>query len=80
MRKSNISTRINFKNMEINECVLGMALANNGLDTYGLDDECREANKKFEIKLKNYEKSDSSILRTVKYPWISVMWQKSMTY
>ena len=40
MRKSNISTRINFKNMEINESVLGMALANNGLDTYGLDDEC----------------------------------------
>ena len=68
------------KNMEINECVLGMALANNGLDTYGLDDECWEANKKFEINLKNYEKSDSSILRTVKYPWISVMWQKSMTY
>jgi len=26
--------------MEINECVRGMALANNGLDTYGLDDEC----------------------------------------
>jgi len=26
--------------MEINECVLGMALANNGLDTYGLNDEC----------------------------------------
>jgi hypothetical protein len=24
----------------INECVLRMALANNGLDTYGLDDEC----------------------------------------
>ena len=40
--------------MEINECVLEMALANNALDTYGLDDECWEANKKFEIKLKNY--------------------------
>jgi len=35
MRKSNISTRSNCKNMEINECVLGMVLANNGLDTYG---------------------------------------------
>ena len=40
IRKSNISTRINCKNMEINECVLEMALANNALDTYGLDDEC----------------------------------------
>ena len=48
------------KNMEINESVLGMALANNGLVTYGLDDECWEANKKYEIKLKNYEKSGSS--------------------
>ena len=28
------------RNMEINKCVLGMALSNNGLDTYGLDDEC----------------------------------------
>ena len=52
--------------MEINECVLGMALANNGLDTYGLDDECWEANKKFETKLKNYKKSGSSIPSTVK--------------
>ena len=68
------------KNMEINECVLGMALADNGLDTYGLDDECWEANKKFETKLKNYEKSGSSIPRTVNYLWINVMWQKSMTY
>ena len=28
------------KNMEINECVLGVALTNNGLDIYGVDDEC----------------------------------------
>ena len=68
------------KNMEINKCVLGMALANNGLDTYGLYDECWEANKKFETKLKNYEKLGSSIPRIVKYLWISVMWLKSMTY
>ena len=26
MRTSNLSTRINYKNMEINECVLGIAL------------------------------------------------------
>jgi hypothetical protein len=68
------------KNMEINECVLGMAFANNGLDTYGLDDEYWEANKKFEIKLKNSKISGSSIPRPVKYLWINVMWQKSMTY
>ena len=42
--------------MEIDECVLGMILANNGLDTCGLDDECWELNKKFETKLKNYKK------------------------
>ena len=40
MRKSNISTKDTVKNMEIGECVLGMVLANNDLDTYGLDDEC----------------------------------------
>ena len=73
-------TESTVKNMGINECVLGMALVNNGLDTYGVDDECWEANKKFETKLKNYEKSGSSIPRTVKYLWINVMWQKSMTY
>ena len=28
------------KNMEINEWVLGVALTNNGLDIYGVDDEC----------------------------------------
>ena len=40
MRKSNISTKDTVKNMEIGECVLGMVLANNDIDTYGLDDEC----------------------------------------
>jgi hypothetical protein len=28
------------QNIELNECILGMAFTNNGLDTYGLDDEC----------------------------------------
>ena len=69
------------QNMEINECTLGMALANNGLDTYGLDDDkCWEANKKFETKLRNYKKLGSNIPRTVKSLWINVMRQKSMTY
>jgi len=35
MRKSIYQPELTVKNMEINECVLGMALANNGLDTYG---------------------------------------------